>query len=143
MSLDVARFSLCEHVNQNWVLTAETGTTVEDALKPDYLANVAGKLRQYDKIHVRVDTGEWYAELLVVACGKNWAKAVVTLHVEFSESVNEDEGRDEVFSLYSVQHRGPHLKWCVIRKADKEPIKENCATKGEAQAWLSSYIMTL
>ena len=143
MNLNVARFSLYEYQNQVWTATAESGTGIEDLAKPDYFANIANKLQQYDRICVRVDTGEWYVELLVVACGKNWAKTVVTMQVEFNESVNADEGRDAVFDLYSVVHRGPHCKWSVVRKADKEVIKEYCGTKSEAQAWLSSYLVTL
>lgn len=143
MKLSNPRFSLYEYQNQMWTATAETGTTLEDVLKPDYFANIANKLQQYDRICVRVDTGEWYAELLVVACGKNWAKTVSVLDVEFSESVNDDEGRNEVFEAFSVAFRGPHCKWSVIRKSDSEVIKEHCATKSEAQGWLASYIMTL
>ena len=143
MSLDTARFSLYEHQNQTHVATAESGTSLKDVLEPNYFSNVANKLQPYDRIHVRVDTGEWYAELLVTSCGKNWAKTLVMYEVEFKENINEDETQNEAFSKFLVKHNGPHQKWCVIRKSDNEPIKVQCASRQEASAWLASYLNTL
>lgn len=144
MNLDPARFSLDEHQNQTWTATVEAGTTLKDILQPDFFANVANKMRQYDRIYVRIDTGEWYAELLVLDCGKNWAKTYGILKVDIGEEGQHTEDiNPEIYERFTVQHRGPHLKWCVIRKSDKEAIKEMCATRSEAQSWLASYAMTL
>jgi hypothetical protein len=55
----------------------------------------------------------------------------------------EDQLEGEAFERFIVQYRGPHLKFCIIRKEDKEPIKENLQTKVEAHNWLNSYVMTL
>lgn len=142
MSLDPTRFNEECHKNTNWSLTVEAGTTLEDVLEPSYLSNVTQKLTIYDRLHVSVDTGEWYAELLVVACGRVWAKLVVLNKVEL---VNKDDDQldGEAFEKFIVQYRGPHLKFCVVRKEDKEPIKENLSTKVEANAWLQSHLLTL
>lgn len=143
MSLSTNRFANFEHKNTMWTATAEEGTTLEDVLKPSYFANVANRFNQYDRICVRVDTGDWYAELLVVSHGSNWAKTIPTFHEEFNESLNDEEGHNEAFEAFAVTFRGPHCKWSVIRKADKEVIKEQCNTKGEAQAWLASHMLSL
>ena len=140
--LDPTRFSLNEHANQDWTLTVEEGTQLNDVLNPSFLANVAGQLRPYDHIRVRVDTGEWYAELLVVTCGRVWAKTVMLYSVDLVNKAQEDL-EAESFDEYFVQYRGPHLRFCVIRKSDKEPVKERLETKVEALGWISNYVLAL
>ena len=140
MSLDPSRFSLDEIANQNWTLTVEAGTSLEDVLNPSFMSNVANQLRPYDRIRVRVDTGEWYAELLVVQCGRVWAKLTPIFTLKLAA---DDSADQEIDSQYQIKFLGPHKKFCVVRNSDKESVKEQCATKQEAQAWLSSYLMTL
>lgn len=141
MKLDPARFSQGEYANANYTITVEAGTMLDDVLKPEFLANVAAKLRPYDRIHVRTDTGEWYAELLVLSCGRVWAKLVPIFHLDLTtQDVEITQG--DALDQYQVAFRGPHLKFCVIRKSDNEPIKEQLQTKSEAQAWLASYALT-
>jgi len=140
MSLDPSRFTENVYVNTDWTLTVERGTSLEDVLNPAFLSNVAARLHPYDHIRVRVDSGEWYAELMVLDCGRVWAKLVVLSKYELvGEAVNAEEMDDQFY----VQHRGPHLKFCVVRKSDKEPIKDQFASKAEAQTWLSSHLLTL
>lgn len=142
MSLDPTRFALDEYQNANYTLTVETGTTLEDVLVPDFLSNVAPKLRPYDRIRVRVDSGEWYAELLVLSCGRVWAKMVPIFVLDLTVSAVDQVAAGALDQFY-IKHRGPHLGWCVIRAKDNEPLKEQCSSKREAQSWLDSYLMTL
>lgn len=141
MKLTVERCALGEQVNQTWIITAESGTTLEDIAKPEYFANVANKMRPYDKVFARVDTGEWYAELLVVSCGRAWAKTIPLQVVDFvgkeTEVVPRD-GSDE----YDVRYKGPHLKFCVIRKSDNEMIKDHLQSQAEANGWLASFLIS-
>ena len=138
MKLETARFSLDEHVNQGWTMTVEAGTVLEDVLKPEFLANVSSQLRPYDRIRVRTDTGEWYAELLVLTCGRVWAKLIPLFSIDLT-SKDVDITQSEASDKYFVQYRGPHLKFCVLRNSDKESIKEHLETKLDAQAWLAAY----
>lgn len=135
--LDPARFSLNEHANQDWTVTVESGTSLEDVLNPAFFSNVANRLRPYDRIRVRVDTGEFYAELLVLHCGKTWAKTVKLYSFDLTKKTAEkvETGSEE----YRVQYRGPHLKFCVIRVSDNQPVKERLDTKLDAEAWLVNY----
>lgn len=142
MPLTLDRYSLDEHVNANHTITVETGTTPEDLLNPALYANISNRMNAYDHIRVRTDTGEWYAELLVLDCGKNWARVVQLYFIDLRGKETELPDND-VYNKFAVMHRGPHLKWCVIRKEDKEPIKEQCNSKQEAQSWLSSYVLTM
>jgi len=140
--LDPARFTLDEHVNQNWTLTVEAGTTLDDVLKPEFLANVSARLRPYDRIRVRCDTGEFYAELLVLTCGRVWAKLAPIFSIDLSvKAVDLLEG--DACDQFLVQFRGPHLKWSVVRKSDKQPVKEQLETKEEALNWLNNYAKAL
>lgn len=142
MLRDVSRFEQAEFANQVWVLTVPTDTELEDVLKPQYLGNVASRLRPYDKIQVRIDTGEWYAELLVIESGRAWIKAVALLKVDLvTQEIEVTDVADA--EAYYIQHRGPHLKFCVIRKLDQECIKEKCASKVEAITWLNNYLITM
>lgn len=140
MRLDPIRCLLDEHANQNWTITVPENTVLDDVLRSDYLVNVAAKLRPYDHIRVRVDTGEWYAELLVLSCGRAWVKTVVLFHLDLTA---KDDEQTEQSEDYVVQYRGPHLKFCILRKSDRSPIKENLETKDAANAWLASFLRTI
>lgn len=142
MSLDITRFHEAEHVNRVWSITVDSNTSLAEVLKPAFLANVAHQLRPYDHLQVSVDTGEWYAELLVVSCGRVWAKLVPLVNLDLT-SKDADQLEGEAFEKFIVQYRGPHLKFCIVRREDKEPIKEMIQTKAEANAWLESYVLTL
>lgn len=140
MSLDPSRFHGDEYVNTNWTVTVEAGTSIEDVLNPAFFANIAVKMHQYDRIRVRIDTGEWYAELLVLDCARTWAKTFKLSYFELVKPGADDPAIDD---QYFVKHNGPHYKFCVIRKTDKEIMKEGFATKQEAHAWLAAHILSM
>lgn len=141
MSLDPSRFSLTEYVNSNWTVTVEAGTSLDDVLGSAFFSNVAAQLHPYDRINVRVDTGEWYAELLVLQCGRVWTKLIKLSYISLVDA--DANAEEEIDGQYSIEFKGPHNKWSVIRKSDKEPIKQQCANKQEAQVWLASHLLTL
>lgn len=142
MKLDPARFSATEHVNHNWTVTVDRSTTLEDVLKPEFFSNVSYNFLPYDRVIVRTDLGDWYAELLVRSCSKAWANVAVIFHVDL-RNPEVEASLAELADEYRVQWRGPHLKHCVIRQSDHECIKEGCDTKAEAQSWLASYMLTI
>lgn len=140
MSLDPSRFAANEYVNTDWTVTVEAGTSLDDVLNPAFFANVSVKLHAYDHIRVRIDTGEWYAELLVLDCARTWAK---TIKLSEHKLVKDGSPEQEADDQYFVKHNGPHFKFCVIRKADKEVIKDGFATKQEAHSWLAAHLLSL
>jgi hypothetical protein len=73
-TLTEARMGLAESKRQDWVVNAEEGTTVEQVLDPMYWAHVGPKFTLYDRVDVRVDTGEWMLELIVIQTGRNFAR---------------------------------------------------------------------
>lgn len=124
-----------EFVRRYWVATAEQGTEVEDLLDPAYWAHIAPKFTQYDRIEARVDDERWFAEFLVLGVGKAWVKLFLLNKWDITSkdaiAPNED---------FTIQHKGPHLKWCVIRKLDSERIHEQAKTYEEALAWLGNHL---
>ena len=141
--IDPSRFALAEHKNQDWVMTVEEGTSLDDVMKPEFMANIASQLRPYDRIRVRIDTGEWYAELLVVDCARTWVHTHKLFYVKFTKEEGDGKSSASPTDEYVVQFRGPHLKFSVLRKSDKSVLQEGMSSKAEANAWLENYLRAL
>jgi hypothetical protein len=134
-----ARRTGAEFANNDHRVTVEQGVTMEDVVKPDFWAHVAPKLRPYDEIRLCTDDGMFYARLLVLSVGRNWAK-VFTLEVHELTTKDVDMSQAEAFDGYEVKYRGPHCKFSVVRKSDSEVVKEGLGTKSEAHAWLADHV---
>jgi hypothetical protein len=141
MKLHPARCAETAYVNNNWTITVETGVTLENILEPEFLSNMASQMHPYDRICVRTDDGDWYAELLILSCGRTWVKAIKLMEIQLTpvDVVPLDaEGADK----YRIMNRGPHLQFCVIRKVDGATIKEQLPSRLTAQNWLQEFLKT-
>ncbi len=138
--LDPQRKQGAEYVRNDWVVNAEQGTEVDDVLAPGYWSHVAGSLSAYDRIEVRIDTGEYLLELLVKQCGRNWAQVALLHHHDLIGEVKTGEAVD---SDFEAVWKGPHLKWCVLRKSDDQLLEQKLGTRGAADAWIISYERTI
>lgn len=128
-----------EFENRDHCVTAEAGTTMDDVVRPEFWAHVAPQLRPYDEIRVRTDDGVFYARVLVMSVGRNWAKVhILECHSLTSKDV--DMSQAEAYEGFEIKYRGPHCRFSVIRKGDKSVIQENLGTKGEAEAWLADHV---
>lgn len=134
-----ARMSHAEFVRQDWVATAEEGTTIEDVLDPNYWSNMAAQMKPYDRIEVRVDTGEWLLELLVMNTDRNWA-SVVVLH---QHDLQPEDGEVAVPEAFAAKFRGPLHRWCVVRKSDNEVLESKLESKEAASEWIRRYEQTI
>ncbi len=139
MKLSQARCAHSEFANASWTITVEAGTTLEQVMSPEFLANVASQMRPYDKIMVRVDDGVWYAELLVLTAGRTWVKTKKLIDVHLT-SQDVDMTESDRADGFEIKHRGPHNKFSIIRKIDNEVIREQFETKDEARTWLADYV---
>jgi len=128
------RIKGAEYERNTWVVNAEQGTTVSDVLEPLYLSCVSQRLSPYDRIEVRIDTGEWMLELLVLGCGRNFAK-VCLLH---KHELEPTEFELPAAQKHKIEWKGPQHKWCVIRLADGEMLFRGM-DKGEAAAALERH----
>lgn len=134
-SIPEARMQLAEVKRQDWVVDAEAGTTVEDVLSSGYFAHMAARMAINDRIEVRLETGEWILELIVLDVGRNWAKCFVAQHYDLTKAPKTAAVPD----AFRIEFKGPHRKHAVIRNSDNSVVKEEFARKPEAEAWLKSY----
>lgn len=133
--LDPQRMGLAEHRRQDWVVNAAAGTTREDVLNPQYWAHMAAQMQPYDRIDVRLETGEWMLELLVGGVGRNWAQ-VHLLHQHELTKIADAMPRAQ---LHIVEWKGPQRKWAVIRLSDGAIIQDGKQSRAEAQAWMEHH----
>lgn len=132
------RVILAEAARNFWVANAEEGTLIQDIMEPSYWAHKAAELRPYDHIEVRLETGEWVAEVLVVSQGLNWAKVhLLQKHDLMSATEAPPESQKHM-----VKWRGPQHKWCVLRIADNAVLQSGLE-KELAEDWLRKHERTV
>lgn len=131
-----ARMKLQEHVQRNFVVVVENGVTRDDLLRTDFWSLTAIELRQGDRLIVYPDDMSFYAEHLVIARDRTWAKMVELSFKDLSKSVVSVKPTDE----YQVVYKGTHLKHCVVRKSDGSLLAQEMQTKDEANLWLSEFL---
>lgn len=148
IAIKSGEFKQAEFVRNIFSATPEANTKFEDVLKPAFWAHIAAKLHPYDRIEVTDKEGEWFAELLVVACTRNEARVAILRFVEINpvslNTVSETKvsdilGEDSTKPVFKVAFKGDKKKHCVIRKIDNEIIKEGFVTAADADAWLVEY----
>lgn len=116
--------------------------TVDDMLDPGYWAHVAPKFKPYDKIEVRAEDGTYYAELLVLACDRAWAKVHVLTWHELSSADIALTQAAAASSLFEVRFR-PGPRWHVVRKSDSQTMFRDGKDRAEAESWVREYVKTI
>jgi len=124
-----------------WQAYPEPGVTPADLLDPGYWSNIAGMLRPYDRIEALVEDGGWWAELLVLEVGHNWAKVMMLREVEIRPGAESGPSVDQM-SEHEIRYRGVK-KWSVVRKADSAVLVEDLKTKEEAVGWLGAHLKAM
>lgn len=104
-------------------------------LEPSYWAHVAAMFKPRDRIEVYPEDGSYYAELFVVAAGRQWAKVVELRKVD----LNAGAAIPVPAAEFVVNWGGPSHKHRVIRKSDNTVLKSGFSTPEEANAWLADY----
>ena len=135
--LNPQRMGLAEQMRQDWVVNAEEGTTIQDVLDTGYWAHMASQLQLYDHIEVRLETGEWILELIVLDIGRNYARVYVAQKHDFAEV---DLKAPSGAITHKVEWKGPQRKYVVIRISDSAPLQEGFTSKPEALAWMENHI---
>lgn len=133
--LNPQRMGLIEQLRQDWVVNAEEGTTIQDVLNPAYWSHMSAQMQIYDHVEVRLETGEWILDLIVLGVGRNWA----TVHLAHKHDLQPVEDSMPSMQSLSVAWKGPQLKWVVIRLSDSEILQKNFESKGDAQVWATNH----
>lgn len=134
--LTAGRCKQAEFARTLWSVFVEQNTPFENVIKPAFWAHVAAKLKALDRIEVFAEDGQYWAELMVLSVGKMEAKVVVLRKIDLQAAPAPTLDLGE----YEVSWGGPHRKHRVVRKSDKEVIKDGFGTKEEAQLWLADHL---
>lgn len=132
---DKQRFKARNFEVNDYVYTAHENTVPEDLLAPDYWAHISQELTQRARIEAWANDGAWMAEYVVLDTGRNWAKLHL-LHKYQLTRLDPAQAEAEAASPYSIEHRGPHSKWSVLRKSDSAVVHEGEETRDGAAGWL-------
>lgn len=113
-----------------WEAVPPIGTPTENLLRPDFWANVSGKMRSGDKIIVFPRDGAYYGELIVWDAGQNWAN-VSGGTVDRPEFAARGDFASE-FDIVTDPIDGVTVK----RKATGQKLKGNFPNHEDARRWI-------
>mgnify|MGYP001164639257 CR=1 FL=1 len=138
-SLVRSRLAQADVVRNRWAISPEAGATIDDVMRPEYTANVAGALKQWDVVEVRPDDETYYAELLVKTAERTGATFWLIHFVELAPKVGAAQESDP----FAVSWGGPHQKHRVVRKADNEVLKHGFSSAEDARLWAIEHAKTV
>lgn len=134
--LSPGRLQNAAHYYTAYAVVLPHGISLDEALKPDFWAHCQ-KLRQHDLIRVIPEDATYFAELLVLAAGRGFAKVKLLREVKLTDE--EVKGSDVPDGI-TVIWRGPHSKWCIERaKGDKARLREGLVEKADALREAAGY----
>ena len=140
VKLTNARIKEAGYDRNLWVITTEMGVTRKDLLKPDYWSHVAMQLRPYDRIEARTDDGVYFAEYLVLASDRTFAKVKeLSWHSLTSKDVALTQAEMDAKEQYRYSYRGANLKHSIIRTSDNQVVTEKHDSKESAMLWLKEH----
>ena len=149
--LTIDRFKDAEHVRCIFAMTPAINTEISHLMKPEYWSLVAAKLHPAARIEVLSEDNAWFAELIVMSTGPNWAKVKLLRYVQLDNTVkqskvpepthNEEAPQTDpvVSSQFMVEYAGVKAKHRVVRKSDKAVLKDQFPTNAEAVKWMQEY----
>jgi hypothetical protein len=103
-----------------------------------------------DTIRLIPEQNDYYALLIVMQAARGFAKVKVIDFVDLTQPTAIAGADGEALSDdapfveperedLEVAYKGPHLKHCVIRKSDKQILKDCISTKVEAEQWVRDH----
>ncbi|HEX03849.1 MAG TPA: hypothetical protein ENH10_01640 [Bacteroidetes bacterium] len=137
LAINPTRMKPAEYIRTVYSACIEHGITKEDILQPKFWAHFAMNLKPNDRIEAFAEDGTFYAELLVVACDRTWAKMHLMSYHDLTK-VDMNFG-DDVMDQYSIVFKGPK-KWCVIRKSDNAILNDKMLSEGDGKKWLDVFL---
>jgi len=118
-----------------WTATVPDGTLFDDVLDPIFFSAKAMEMKSGDTIRVMHDCWKYYGELLiqlpfVVGFGTqpNRLKVIPIRFIECQPPQRMANPHD-----LHIKHMGPHLKWCLMRADDPNPVRFGFDTQADAE----------
>lgn len=144
MPLAPNRISLAEYKRNLHRVTTDAGTKFEEILAPEYWQHAAGKLRNGDRIEVLSADNAFFGELLVLSVQQKAVVVRVISYADFSAGTKQAATKPpKETPKFRIEYKGNINKYCVIRTADKEVVKEGFDLKDQAAEWLEQYELGL
>lgn len=135
------RFRVADSTLGRFDAKVEAGTTKDDILRPEYWSHVAELMTPWSEITVRTDDGTWYAKLLVLDCGRGWAKMqLLNMWSLTTVDVAQSQSSPGTADDYDIIWKGGTRKHIVQRKSDQVVIHEGEHRKDSASAWLKEFL---
>lgn len=131
-----SRFATAEAKRNVWFITPSEGTEFDEILAPVYWSHVARRLRPGDMIEVVPDENSYKAFLVVIDAGPNWAKVILDRKIELTKPSGRAAG--DASDDFSVEWKGPHYKFSVIRKADGQVVEKGFQQRDDAHRWIAT-----
>lgn len=113
-----------------WEAVPPAGTPPANILRPDFWANVSGRMKMGDTIIVMPRDGAFYAQLIVWDAGQNWAN-VAGGFVERPDFAP----RGDFASDFDIT-ADPIDGIAVIRRSTRAKIKGNFPNHEDARRWI-------
>lgn len=134
MTITSTKIKQAAYVRNIHVATPPAGTKLADVLNPAYWVHVAKQFHVSDRIEVIPEDHSFFAELYVAGVSAGGLKLIKFRHYDFDleDILNVGAEEPELIVLW----RGPNAKHCVLRKADKQVLKEGFNSKAEANEWI-------
>lgn len=144
LALAPNRLALAEYKRNIHRVTVDAGTKFSEVLTPEFWVHAAKGLRKGDKIEIVAADNAYYGELLVLSTQDKGALVRQISYINFDEKAVVAASKPEVKKPdFVVQYKGSSAKYCVLRTADNELIKQGCDTKEQAAEWLEQYELGL
>lgn len=125
-------------LSRAWEFELPADRSLDEALQPAAWAHAGVMLRPHDTIRLIPQNGRDYILLLVAEAGRGYAKVKLLQHVP-GEAVSDDEPEAELI----VKWVSPQLKWGVIRRADKQRLRDGFENRRDAQRWADDHAVAM
>jgi hypothetical protein len=130
------RFKAAEFVRVVYAVTPAVNTDLDHILKPEYWSHVAANLSPLSRIEVVAEDNSWFAELIVLSSGLNWAKVRLLRYIPLVDGFPEEKKQEDDFEIL---YAGVKARFRVIRKSDRTTVKEGFPSQQEALKWVREY----
>ncbi len=124
-----------------WHVFAESTLAPQDLLVPSYWAHVAEKLKPQHRIEVASESGDWWAEYFVLERGPKWARVALMREMDLRQVVSASPAK-LTLDDFEIKLRGMR-KQSIVRKADKEVIKDGFESRQDAEDYLLSHLKSM
>ena len=139
-----ARFKPSDFVSKRFTIVVETGTTMEDIMRPEYFCHVAKYLEVGNQIEVMSDDMSLYARVLVMNRTNVSARVFALEYHDLSDAETSAAVPGMVTSEdYEVVFRGIHSKWSIVKKDGGQVVLDGLEDRRTAGRELAGYLKSM